>query len=217
MEGLLSLYYRKYKTALLPIFIFILSLFVVFKITFPQFSNISATKAAITQQKQEVVILKKTLSTLNILNSSQVDSDLSTATLALPTSKNIVAVFSSLSNVSAKTNTIIKSFSLKVGDLYSKKGSTRVSSPAVQSPFLAVTVSVTAPTSIDLINFSQEVQKSLPLAEVKKITIDGSNGTFEVNFFYKSTNLSAVSLNHDVAPLTPKENQLIDKLSSWAK
>lgn len=216
MESLLNLYYRKYKTALLPIAIFILALFIVLRIALPQFSNIATTNEAIKQQEKETTIFKKTLSTLNTFNSSQVDSDLSTATLALPTSKNIVAIFSSLSNVSARTNTTIKSFSLKVGDLYSKKTST-TSAPPAQSPFLAVTVSVTSPTSTDLVKFSQEIQNSLPLAEVKMININEPNGTFEINFFYKPTNLSAISLNHNVAPLTPKEKQLIDKLSSWAK
>lgn len=217
MESLLSLYYRKYKQFLLPAVIFFLAFFIVVRIALPQFSNISATNETISAQKEEITKLEQALSTLNEYNSSQVDTNLSTASLALPVSKNIVAIFSSLSNVSARTNANIKSFSLKVGDLYSKKSNSPRINPQAQSPFIVVTVSVTSATSQDLVRFSEEIQKSLPLAEVKKIEVNDSEGNYEINFFYKPTNLSAVSLNHSVTPLTPKEKELLNKLSIWAK
>lgn len=217
MESLSSLYYRKYKQFLLPTIISFLAFFIVVRIALPQFSNINATNESISAQKKEVAKLKQALFTLNEYNSTQVDTNLSTASLALPISKNIVAIFSSLSNVSVRTNATIKSFSLKVGDLYTKKSNTPQINTQVQSPFLVVTVSVTAPTSADLVKFSEEIQKSLPLAEVKKVEVNNSEGNYEINFFYKPTNLSAVSLNHNVTPLTPKEKELLDKLSAWAR
>lgn len=214
MEGLFNLYYRKYKTIILPTAILFLSLFVVVRIAIPQIENISQTNQAINQQQVEIENLRKTLETLKDLNDSNLDADLSSAVAALPTSKNIIAIFSSLSDVSSKTNTTIKTFSLKVGDLYSKKKNT-VSTGSNSSPFLVVAVNVSAPTSDDLIRFSSEIQESLPIAEVKNISTNGSEGNFEINFFYKPTNLSAVSLTHNIAPLTPKEEELIKKLSSW--
>ena len=212
MKEKLSIIYVKHKRQIIPVVFIGLSFFIIFGIIIPQGSSISEANKTISAKQQEVDSLAQTLKLLSSLNENEVSSNLSTTTKALPTAKDISLIFTALTSAAAASETNIRDFSLKIGRLYGKaeEANTTLGVPEVE-----VIVRVSASSSSGFVSFSNEMQKRLPLSEIKKIDTNGIDGAYELSFYYKPHDISKISSQTTVAPLSQSDLNLINQLREW--
>ncbi|MCL5090450.1 MAG: hypothetical protein M1514_00395, partial [Patescibacteria group bacterium] len=103
--------------------------------------------------------------------------------------------------------------SLKLGNIYSKD---KPETAGPKTPSVSIIMEATG-DSKNLIKFSDELHKTLPLAEVKKMGTAQSRGTYEVNFFYKPYNLNALARQEVVNSISPAQINLLKTLEEWLK
>lgn len=216
MEKMFAPYYSKYKQYILPLILFCVSFFIIFKVFLPELSSISEEKRVIEAKKMEIETLQKTYETLSGQDDTEIDDDLKIATSALPASKDPSAIFQAMVSAAAKSNVELKQFSFKVGSIYGKQAQS-FSSDKTGIPFLTVLIRISSTDAQNFIRFASEIQKSVPIAEVKNINMQGSSGTLEVNFYYKPYDLTVLTKQNKIIPLTPAEEKILEQLREWGK
>lgn len=213
MQKDLQKYYVKYKPWILPVALFSASFFIVFRIIVPQFSSISDTKNSISDKQGVLDRLTTTYQTLSAQDPTRVDDQLKTVNTALPTAKDIAGIFSAILDSASKAGVSLGGFSIKVGGIYGKAAVESTVSGAF--PALAMEIKINAKTASELANFSDVLQKKLPISEIKTFDFSRTTGSIGVNFFYKPTDLAIISKQDKVAPLTPQEQKLLDTLETY--
>lgn len=204
--------YAKYKSYLLPVIFIALSLFIILKIIIPQLSSTGTLRSEIVDKRDEVTGINNSLSALSNQNEDELTDNLELAIRALPTSKNIAIIFDALSSAAAESDTDLREFTLKVGGLYGKAEGPVV---GINTPSIKVEIRVGGADAKNIVNFTSEVRKRLPLSDTIMINNAGSFATIEMIFFYKPLNLAAIAAQNRVLPLSQTDKNLLKQLSEW--
>ena len=207
--------YLKYKTYLFPACLLLASFFVLLTIVLPQVSEIQNIRQDIEAKKSQVAKLEKTYETLSKVDDSASKTNFSILTKALPSSKDLSLIFSALTSASSIANVELSSFSLKVGDVYGDKAD--VASAVSGFPAITVEATIKALSSLGLVKFVEEMHKKLPLSEVKKISGVEDTTTITMSFFYKPYDLTNLSKQDQLSPISASEQQILDQLKDWDK
>lgn len=206
--------YTKYKKQIFPLALLLLSLFIAFRVIFPQFISISETNSVIKDKKQELETLNNSIRVLEATSGDAVSEDLAILTDALPTSKDITKIFGALSSAASASNTELNEFSLKIGGVLGKEVSL-ADATAIGVPQVSVVAKVSSSDTLSLIQFGQKLDQTLPLSEIKQIDAVGNLGTFEIKFYYKPLDLNIVSRKDKITPLTQADRNLLNQLAEW--
>lgn len=206
--------YKKYRAYLFPIAIFIVAAFVLVQVTLPQFFLISATRGEIDRLKQEISDAQSTLSVVSSLDDKKLDQELDVVRTALPDTKDFIGIFLALNSSSLRSGVELGDFSLTIGKVYGKAEKGTQANPAgVLSLSMSFDARASNPRS--LTTFAEELQKILPIAEVKKLGFSENSGHFDLLFYYKPYNLSLISSKKIVPQITSQEEAILSQLSEW--
>lgn len=209
----LSVFYVKYKTYILPSVLFLLTIFIIFEVIFPQISTVFSLRTDIANKTKEASTLQISLDNLASQDTNQLAADFKTANNALPTAKDVGGMFSALNIAAGRSNVTIRGFSLKVGKLFGEQ--VPLQTGEVGIPFLTVSTKVLATNGRDYVSFLSEIQKTLPISEVKNITSDTSGANLDINFYYKPLDIAVFAKQEQVSPLTKSEQNLLNQLKEW--
>lgn len=209
--------YRKHKKQLLPIIFGFAAVFILFRVILPQWSDIQDVQDLISTKNDTVKAKDDTVTLLNSISDETVNDDYTLATTALPLQKDIVLIFSELTDASQKAGVQLGGFTVKVGSIYSSsKKTTTTSQKTINGiPYLNILVNVKG-KSDGLRQFTQEMYMSMPVVEVRAIDIAKTDGRYDVNFYFKPVSLKAP--NADTTALTnlnPIETAQLKELKSW--
>lgn len=212
----LEIIYKKRKQQILPLVFGFAAFFVLFRVILPQWSDIQEVQQLLVSKSDSVSAKEASVTLLNSLSQETVDGNYNLVTTALPIQKDIVLIFTELSEAADTTGVILGGFSVKVGGVYS---ATKTVSPAEKSisgvPFLNIVISITGQPD-NLKQFAKTLYNSIPLVEIKSIDIGKKDARYDVNFYYKPIALRPAG--SDSTPLTglsAQENAQIQQLKSW--
>ena len=149
--------YIKYKNQILPITFILLSLFIAFRVILPQFSSISETYTTIESKKQELLTLNSSIKVLENTSDGEISQDLTIATDALPTSKDVTKIFGAMTSAARASNTELNEFSLKVGGVFGKAVGQGDVASTIGVPQVSVVARVSSSHASGLIQFAQEL------------------------------------------------------------
>lgn len=214
MKKELRPYYIKYKPWILPVALFSVSFFVVFRIIVPQLSSISETQSTISQKQGELDRLTITYQTLSTQDATTADSQLATVNQALPTVKDIAGIFTTILDSASLAGVSLDGFSVKVGGIYGKAAVSKGNFGA-GSPFLSMEIKINSKLASQFTAFADTLQKKLPVSEIKTFDLSRTAGSIQVNFFYKPTDLALISKQDKIGPLTPQEQKLLQTLETY--
>lgn len=219
MGELLVAYYKKYQTNFVPVTLILASLFIVYRVIFPQFASISETRRQIEGKEKEISALELSLQTLQSISDQDISLKLSRAESALPNGKEIIRIFTTLTKVAGDTQAELKSFSLRVGNVYtkSKKTSNELPPELPLSPSLTVQTSVSSSSYSNLIGFANELRTALPLAEIETVRILGNEGKYQIKFYYKPYNLTQFAKQENIVPFSDREVQWLANVEEWGR
>ncbi len=210
--------YRKRKQQLLPLAFTFASFFVIFRIIIPQWTDISDVSLLMTQKQLTVDAKEESIRLLNSIPTEKVESDYSLITTALPVQKDIILIFSQLSDAAARSNVKLGGFSVKVGGIYSSDKSEKqdIQKTVEGIPYLNILVNVSGQTD-GLKRFADELYKSLPLVEIASINIGKTDARYDVNFYFKPTVLRPANADTTaLKSMTPVENEQLEELRTWS-
>lgn len=212
-------YLQKKKYNVFPALLLLFASILFFVVVLPQLSEVGNYQSQISDRKNHIGTLQKSLSTLTSQNSQQLDTDYLAATTALPNTKNIIGIYSSLTSAAVDANVLIKSFTLSVGDVYNSNGklspSTTTSVHGV--PYLMASVQVQGASSVQIVNFVDNIYKRLPLAEVKTIQGGQDQSSIEVNFFYKPYNVDQIANDENISPLDAASQKTLSQIKQMSQ
>lgn len=188
--------------------IILIAIVLFFKALMPQFSDLSTTLNSRKDALQKLQVLRNNLILLSNINDISLDANLAIAIKALPKDKDFEAVLNSLSSAANKSGVTLGNFEFKVGDLSS------LSSTGSQLPSLSMTILVNSGVR-GAAAFLRNLSSSLPLCEIKKVDINGNYTTVDVVFYYKSLPSMIVPKDSIIIPLSSKQLDIVNQLSSW--
>lgn len=190
MEALIFLYYRKYKSFIIPIAISLFTLLIFIQVFLNQLFSILDTRQKIETEKSALAELQTTLNFINSADDSVLENDLSVVNKSLPDAKDILSIYLGLMSASAKANITIDSFSFKIGNLYDKNTKAKSTSGV---PELSASIKSSSANPENLARFPDALYKSLPLSDVKQMSLSKNTSLYDLVFYYKPYDLNILA------------------------
>lgn len=189
---------------------------VILFVIFPQIENIGLQREMNATKQAQVDELKNSLNVLQSVSTEQVESDMKLANSALPTNKDVIAVFSAISSLANFSNVQLRGFTIKVGDLYVKDESAKATDVDITSvtgfPTMDVVITLTAADQKNLVIFSEELYKNYPIARINTVSAQENESMVEISFYYRPYDLSKIEGSNRLMPYSTEYADLIKTL-----
>jgi len=206
--NVVDILYRKYKQFLFPIGVIIVCLLLFILVIIPQIQNYFLLSDQTGLENQKLLNIRNNISFLANLDDNKLSGQAQTASSVLPQDKDFTGILFALSAASAKSSTLLGNYSFTVGTL----GEKNIGSGF---PFVTLTIQLNS-NVLNTIKFIDDLYKTAPIAEVKKISTDNEDSQVTINFFYQPEALGAVDQTVPLLALSPKQVALINTLSTWS-
>jgi hypothetical protein len=193
----------------------LLSMCLVFFVIIPQLSAISDLRNQIATKNTDVATLKQSLSNINAVPEGVLNDDYTAANEALPSNKNIIAVFSRVNQIALDSDAALSGFTLKLGDLYSKSKKKSPLVPQNGTPVIDISVSLAVVDKASIAKFIDLVYKSLPVARVNSVSSDASTASIEMSFYYKPYDLEKIQQTNEVQQYQQTGADTLQKVKGW--
>lgn len=214
----LRFYYYRYKDSPyysigLLSFIILACIIIFFQVIVPQFMNWFSIRKEVVATNEKIAILKKNINFMNNIDKSLLDSQLQTASSALPPDRDFVSILNALSDDAIHAGVSIDDFNFQVGNIDSSKG--KVTDPAYKDlSIIRISLVIHGPFD-NIKRFVQQVGEKLPLAET--VSINGNNGSVSltIQFYQKPFPKTALSDETPLVDVSDSKKELLQKLSTW--
>jgi hypothetical protein len=199
----------------------------IFYVIIPELSNWFSIRDEVEATQQKISVLQQNISFINNLDKNQLDTQLQTASNALPPDKDFGMMLQSLSRAAAASGVSLNDFSFQVGSLQLNTSSAKTE-PAVRTvPQIGTplgtpqtnglsTIQITVVAGGDITrieNFMKDLENSLPLAEVTNINGSGTNVSITIEFYEKPFPTITFTGETPLAPLSQDNQTLLQSLS----
>ena len=204
----LNLLYTEYSEYVFPALSIAISLMLILVFLLPQITSFSAKN---TEKNTEVAKLNQLKSVNSLVSGTDVtllDSNLSIASAALPTTKDFEAILSTLSSIGNDANVSILNYHFQDGNFSSQGNASRI-------PSLSFNMDLSA-SPAQTLDFINRIYQAFPLCEVTSITGADISSTISIQFFYKPFEPSGSGDMSVVKSLNPKETNALAQISKWS-
>lgn len=216
-KSLRFFYYRYRDSAYYPLSIAFITIVVciilVFNVVIPQVMTWLSIRDEVVATQEKIKILQANIDFMKTVDKVVLDSQLQSASMAVPPEKDFGGVLNALTDASVRSGVSLQDFSFQVGGGTSGSKSDTSANIAGVS---AVTVSVVVSGKLDQVKrFLRELGEKLPISEVT--TIDGNIQSLAVNIQFYQKNLPEIELDEKspIVRISAKKQALLEKLSTW--
>ena len=216
MKNIPQIIITRYKKFIIPLVLNLLTVFLVFWVIFPQIGQIPQQLSKIKTQTSQNKTLNESLSLLRSLPDSEVDENFTTVVSALPTTKDVALIFSSLSSAASASNTQVESFSLNAGGIFGRAAELS-DTGTITTPTLSVIAQVGGASAASLTQFGSELTVRLPVAEIRNLGLANDSATYEIGFYYKPLDTAKIDRQDKIIPLSQSEINLLNQLKEWSR
>jgi hypothetical protein len=204
----LALLYKHYKEFLLPVGVILVSILVIIYVIFPQIQQYFNSQNLVKAEQLKLDTLRNNYSLLTSSDDATITADLNTLSLALPSQKDFAGIIDAISYVSAKTGVTVGNFEFSLGNLSASNFGGTV------YPSTKTDLSLEG-SAKNIVNFTHEIVKTMPVAEVTAVNITGGTGSLTILFYYKPFPSQNISDQTQIVPLSAKQVSLMKDISSW--
>lgn len=201
-----------------PAVLFILSIFILLRVVIPMISSIGQERSKLAESKARLEKLNSSQNAIQEINANNITQNINLANKAFPMNKEIIQIYTTVVDVAAQDGLQVESFSVKVGQVYNKDGAVTTDEKQGEDgefPTLDISVGVSASDTNSLFEFSNNLMKALPLANVNRLSTTEGNGEYDLSFYYKPINTSTLSQQEFVTPLTETEKQSLKTIEEF--
>lgn len=198
---------NKNKPYVLPVVIMLISIMLFFQFVIPQFKAMLVVQKQAKESLLKLETLKANLDILVNIDDKVLDSQLQALSLALPLNKDFIGILNSIFLTSQKTGVSLGSFSLRIGDVSKAENGDNLPSIKLSLPVDANIATIN--------NFTQTINKTVPLSEIYSIKVANSSSTVNLSFYYKPLGASGYSEDDPISPISQKGLTLINRLKEF--
>lgn len=208
-QSALRIFYYEYKMYFFPFGILVLSFLLLLLVVLPQYREYFTLRAQTKETQTRIEGLKKNITTLSNLQTSEVSRNYGVVAKILPSDKDFIGVLEAIAKASANAGVAVGDFSFVVGDLATP------SAQLGQRPAFDLHIVITGDRS-RLNQFISELKVASPLAEARSFDINGDSAAVSISFYYTALP-KTVDIQFDAPPplLTDKEKKIIGNFESW--
>lgn len=214
MDDSLKSDYKKYARYIIPLFVGIYSMIMIFQVMAPQFFSMQDAKDKIEVKKENLKKMSDDLSFVQSVSDEFIDKQLAIADNAYPSYGDIISVYNGIFSAALKTNVSIKSFSITPGYVYQRNEGSAPVTKDVSLPIL-ISVKISAQDSRSIVFYGRELYKVLPLFEVTNVKYDEKDVSYNISAFKKPYDIKTLSKIGQVKQITTSQKQLIKQLEEW--
>lgn len=190
-------------------------LFLIFTVIIPQVTNWFSIRDEIVATRAKITVLQDNINFMNNLDKGMLNSQLSTATNALPPEKDFGSMLDVLSEASVTSGVSLNDFSFQVGNVASSSGAI---TDTQRKGLASIKITVVAVGTVDRVRrFIQTLEKTVPVSEL--VNIDGSGQTISlsIQFYQKSLPDLQIQPDQPLSPLSAEKVNLLQQLATWKK
>ena len=207
-EAILSLYEdnRKYS---LPIISIIASFFLFFIFIVPQILSFPSKKQDVDVENAKLSKIKETEKILKNADKDLIDSQLQTASKALPPGKSFEEILNGISTAVALSAAQIESYRFNNNQVSQQ-------SRAEKSKFSSLLFEVTIiGTTESAVEFIKQLYKTYPASEVISIVTTSGLTNIKTLFYYKPFSSISSSDRTNLRNMSAREKAALDEISGW--
>lgn len=201
--------FRKYKDILLPIVFLLASVFIFLQIALPNITTITSLREEVAVQQEKLNEFQNSYDTLTSLDETKLDQNITTATQALPATKNIDKIYLAITASAADSGVEVSGYSVQVGDVY-QKGANRTGGATPQT--VTVSVSVANVDAVTLEAFTKALLTQFPMSRISRVGVVSTEGDINIGFYFIPYNLALIN-TEIITPLSPAETQTLSAIS----
>ncbi len=208
--------YNKRKQQLLPLIFGFATFFLFVRVILPQWTDIQDVQSLVTTKQASIDAKTETVRLLNSMTTEKVNEDYELVTTALPIRKDIVLIYSELSDVAVRSGVELGGFSVKIGDIYNTEKSKKTEDRSVNGvPYFSILVNVSGEND-GLRKYADMIYQSLPLVEIETIDITKKDARYTINFFFKPIALRPANAQTTaITPLNPADQKQLEDIRAW--
>ena len=218
-KGMRYWYYKyrdsEYLSASMIVGTVIACFFLIFNVILPQITNWFSIRDEIVATRARISVLQDNINFMNNLDKGMLNSQLSTATNALPPEKDFGSMLDAVTEASVISGVSLNDFSFQVGNVASSSGTV---SDTQRKGLASIKITVVAVGTVDRVRkFIQTLEKSIPISEL--VNIDGSGQTISlsIQFYQKSLPDLQIQPDQQLTQLSAEKVNLLQQLASWKK
>lgn len=204
-----QLFYKKNTLAVYAGLFLVFAVFIFLQIVLPVLSVAGDLVSQVSTQQKKLDDYKKSEAVLKKLDTAVLSHQKNITTRALPSSKDIQAIYLALTQSAASANVSVRGFTVKIGDIFKKGRQEKISTTGV--PFVVVTLLVSQTDPASLYDFSQKLSKQVPLSAIVKANVKSGEGEIDIAFYYKPFDLSLINRNV-IVPLSVEDQKVLGTL-----
>jgi hypothetical protein len=195
------------KPYAIPVVIILVSIILFFQFVIPQFHSLLAARKEAQDSVVKLGILKKNLAMLANIDDGNLNSQVNTVKLVLPSDKDFIGVLNSIYFASQRTGVSLGSFSITVGDISNSANSS-------SAPDIKLSIPVNGGIT-EINNFVETISKLAPLSEIYSIKTGGVSSVVNLSFYYKPLEASNYSPDILISPISQTGLDLISELNGF--
>ena len=201
--------YFKYKIYFVPIGALLVAVILLLYLIIPEVQQWYADQSKIASLVGKISVLNQSLNTVNNIGSKDLDTQLQTASSALPSGKDFIGVLNAISSAAQASGTSVGDYGFQVGDI-SK-------SQIPKDTFLEISVNLNG--NVDHIRqFITSLKNQFPISRITQVNVSGNKtATISIIFFYKPFPQISFTGDDVLQPLTVKEQSLLSQLQRTAQ
>jgi len=211
-------YYRfrdsQYYSLVITGIIAVVSVVLLFMFVIPEVTNWFSIQQEIDATQQQITTLQQNITFINGMNKTDLDSQLQTASDAVPSEKDFGPVLQAIAYASSYANVSLNNYSFQIGTV---KSTSLLPGASLQSKDTTPIelVLVVSGNFDNLIKFIKAIENGLPLASITKIDGSGGNLSITIEFYQKPFPPIAFSPDTQLTPLSIKDMKLLQQLATW--
>ncbi len=190
-------------------------LMLVFNVIIPQFTSWFSIREEIIATRERISVLENNINFMNNLDRNSLNTQLETATTALPPEKEFGSMLDSLSAAAVTSGVSLNDFSFQVGNVASSSGQ---AGDARHKDVAAIKITLVAVGPIaNVKEFISDLEKSIPVTEVVNIDGSGQTVSLSVQFYQKDLPQIDIQADKPLTPLSAERTALIQDLAKWKR
>jgi hypothetical protein len=182
----------------------------------PQMQNWFSLQAEIRATQTRIQTIKDNISYLQVTDAQSIDSDFNTAIAALPANKEFIGILGAISTAASANNVSLQdySFAPAIASVQSGGAANDGAKQDISANGMTpIQVSLVIQGDVESINgFIQEIEKRLPLSEVKEADFNQGKAQIVVSFYTRAMPKLKLSNSSNINTLTAKDRALLQKL-----
>jgi hypothetical protein len=208
-----SFRYSRYYHNVVSLAIATIGLLIFILFVLPQINEWFSIRGEVTTQKEKIRVLEQNYTTLENLDKMNLDNEYMLTSQALPQYKDFVLIINAVNKAAAISGVMLEDYNFIVDE---QKVSGVEKKTDLQNAVQQIKFQINFSSTVKNVNvFMEEINATLPLAEVEEIQFAKGKGTLEVVFNNIPLLKSSANYSDDIALITNKDREIIAKLRNW--